>query len=80
MPYLGCMLGNQAQAEETWLTFREVCDRLRMAPKTVRKLIVSGDLEATKTGDAANSHYRISDRALAAFMERRRVHPAQEAS
>jgi excisionase family DNA binding protein len=75
------MLGNQAQAEGTWLTFREVCDRLRMAPKTVRKLIVSGELEATQPGGTPNSPYRISERALDSFMERRRkVQPTQAAS
>jgi excisionase family DNA binding protein len=77
------MLGNQAQAEETWLTFREVCDRLRMAPKTVRKLITSGDLEASRVGSAGiggNGAYRISEEALASLMERRKVVPVAAAS
>jgi len=77
------MLGNQAQAEETWLTLREACDRLRMAPKTVRKLIAAGDLEASRVGSVGtggNGAYRISDQAISAYMERRKVQPAQAAS
>jgi excisionase family DNA binding protein len=74
------MQGNQAQAEETWLTFREVCDRLRMAPATVRKIIRSGDLEASRVGSngiGGNGEYRIKESALASLMERRKVQPAK---
>lgn len=62
------------------LTFAEVCGELRLDKKTVRKLIVSGELEAIKTGDAANAPYRISEGALAEYIERRKVVPVQAAS
>jgi len=74
------MLGNQAQAEETWLTLREVCDRLRMSPTTVRKYIRSGDLEASRVGSdgiGGNGSYRIRPQAVEDFMEGRKVQPAQ---
>lgn len=57
------------------LTFAEVCDELRMSPKTVRKLIVSGELTAFKAGTAQTSPYRITEEALADFIERQTVRP-----
>ena len=62
------------------LTFGEVCDRLRMSPKTVRKLIVSGELEASKTSDAAKAQWRIDEDDLAGYLERRKVRPETAAS
>ena len=55
------------------LTFAEVCDELRMSPKTVRKLIVSGQLEAFKAGTAQTSPYRITEDALAEFIKRQTI-------
>lgn len=52
------------------LTFAEVCGELRMSPKTVRKLIVSGELEAFKAGTSQTSPYRITEDALAEFIKR----------
>lgn len=62
------------------LTFAEVCERLRMSPKTLRKLITSGQLEAIRTGDGATSPYRITEEALADYIERRKVVPVAAAS
>lgn len=56
------------------LTFAEVCDELRMSPKTVRKLILSGDLKATK-GRGRSSPYRFTDNAVADYLKRREVQP-----
>jgi len=67
------MQGNQAQAEETWLTLTEVCARLRMSPRTAKKRIASGELEAIKIGTALNAPLRISERAVADFENRRKV-------
>lgn len=65
------------------LTFSEVCDRLRMSPKSVRKLILSGELEASRVGSngiGGNGAYRISEEALADYLERNKVVPATAAS
>lgn len=64
------------------LTLNEVCERLRMSRKTVIKLIVSGDLEATRhpgRGIGAGE-YRITEEALAAYLESRKVVPVAAAS
>jgi len=63
------------------LTFAEVCQELRLAPKTVRKAIRSGELEASRVGSSGRGGkgaYRISEQALADFLERRKVVPANE--
>lgn len=52
------------------LTIKEVAARLRLNPETVRLRIVAGDLAAVKTGPGKTSRYRISEEALAEFMER----------
>ena len=63
------------------LTFREVCGELRMSPKTVRKLIVSGELEARKIGGGRwGGAYRVDESALADYLKRKTVQPAQRAS
>jgi len=62
------------------LTFAEVCERLRMSPKTLRKLITSGELVAIRTGNGATSPYRITEEALADYIRRRQVVPAKAAS
>jgi len=60
------------------LTFSEVCDRLRMSPKTLRKLIASGEIEAFRVG--GNNAYRISEEALRAYIRRSKVEPVKAAS
>jgi len=65
------------------LTFAEVCERLRMSPKTLRKLITSGEIEASRVGShgiGGNGQYRITEEALAAYIERRKVVPVKAAS
>lgn len=71
------MQGNQAQASPILLTLGEVCDRLRMDRKTVRKLITSGDLKASRGGTGGpKSHYRISEQAVDDFLAARQVQAA----
>ncbi len=48
------------------LTFTEVCEQLRVSPKTLRKMILSGDLKAIKVG--GNGAYRISEEDLADYI------------
>lgn len=65
------------------LTFSEVCDRLRMSPKTLRKLITSGELEASRVGShgiGGNGQYRITEEAIADYLERNKVVPTSAAS
>ena len=53
-----------------YLTFAEACERLRLSPEPVRKLIKTGQLKAAKVGDARTSPYRISEEAIAEYLER----------
>ena len=64
------------------LTLNEVCERLRMSRKTVIKLIAAGDLEATRhSGRGIGAgEYRITEEALGAYLESRKVVPAGVAS
>jgi excisionase family DNA binding protein len=63
------------------LTFAEVCERLRMSPKTVRKLIVAGDIEAVKIGGGRwGGSYRVDDQAVDDYLQRQKVHPAARAA
>lgn len=52
------------------LTSAEVRERLGISRDKLRLLIASGELEAMKISNAPNSHYRISEEALADYMER----------
>lgn len=62
------------------LTSAEVRDRLGIGRDKLRELIQGGELEAIKTGDAPNAPYRITEEALADYIERRKVVPARVAS
>lgn len=62
------------------LTSAQVRAELRIGRDKLRELIQDGELEAIKTGDKPNSPYRISEEALAAYKERRKVVPAKAAS
>ena len=62
------------------LTSAQARERIGISRKELEELIHSGELEAIKTGDAPNSHFRISEESLAAYLERRKVVPAQAAS
>jgi len=62
------------------LTFAEACDRLRMSPKTLRKLIASGEVEASKVGGGRwGGSYRIDEQVVADYL-RRTVVPVKAAS
>lgn len=55
------------------LTSAQARERLGISRAKLEALIHEGEIEAIKTGDAPNSHYRISEEAIAAYIERRRV-------
>lgn len=52
------------------LTAAEAAERLGVVPEQVRRLVRGGELVAHKTGSARNSHLRISERAIADYIER----------
>ena len=54
-----------------------IAEALGVHPKTVQNLIASGQLQATNiaTGEG-RATYRVSESALAAFLEARRVAPS----
>lgn len=58
------------------LTSAEARERLRISRKKLEELIRDGEIEAIKTGSAPNSHFRIPEESVAAYIERRRVVPA----
>jgi excisionase family DNA binding protein len=51
------------------LTVREVADQLSLAPKTVRRLILSGQLRGVKLG----REYRVDQDELDVFVQRRTI-------
>lgn len=58
------------------LTTREVCERLSIHPKTLRKIIRNGDLAAVRVGSkglGGNGAYRISEEALQDYLNRKTV-------
>ena len=59
------------------LTSAEVCERLRIDKKTLFKRIQDGDITAVKVGPGRNAGYRISEEALAEFLERNTVKPGE---
>lgn len=64
------------------LTFKEACARLRMSPKTLRKLILSGEIEASRVGAhgrGGNGQYRIPEESIDAYLERSKVVPVAPA-
>jgi excisionase family DNA binding protein len=65
------------------LTFTEACTELRMSPKTLRKLITSGELEASRVGTHGRGglgQYRIPESAVTDYLARRKVEPVRAAS
>jgi excisionase family DNA binding protein len=62
------------------LTAAEARKRIGVSREQLRRLIMTGEIEAHKTGGARNSHYRISEEAVNAYIERRKVVPARAAS
>jgi excisionase family DNA binding protein len=61
------------------LTSAEARSRIGVSRAKLEALIREGEIEAIKTGSAPNSHYRISEESLAAYIERHKV-PAVAAS
>lgn len=55
------------------LTRSDVCKRLRIGKNRFHELIKSGELAAIRTGTAPNSPYKVSEEALAEYIERSRV-------
>lgn len=53
-----------------YLSATEVCERLRVSRDTLTQLIKSGDLKASKIGQYRNSHYRIAEADLTAYLDR----------
>lgn len=65
------------------LTFAEACEALRMSPKTLRKAIASGELEASRVGThgrGGKGQYRIREAAVDAYLASRKVAPVKAAS
>jgi excisionase family DNA binding protein len=56
-----------------YLSAAEVRERLRISRDTLSKLIVSGDLKASKIGSSRNSPYRILEDDLHEYLERQAV-------
>ena len=62
------------------LTSAEARERIGISRAKLEALIHQGEIEAIKTGSAPNSHYRISEEALEAYIERQKVEPVATAS
>ena len=58
---------------ETWHTVEEIAERLKVHPQTVRKLVRSGELPASKIGERGG--WRIAESDLLAFMAERKSRP-----
>ena len=56
------------------LTSAEVCEQLRISEKTLRRMIADGEIAALKVGGGRwGGTYRISEDALAEFIQRQTV-------
>jgi excisionase family DNA binding protein len=62
------------------LTSAEARERIGIGRAKLEALIREGEIEAIKTGTAPNSHYRIPEEAVDAYIERHKVVPAQVGS
>ena len=56
-----------------YLSSEEACKRLRLSRDTLHKLIKSGALRAHKTSSGRTAPYRISEQAIAEYLERQTV-------
>lgn len=62
------------------LTAAEARERIGVSREQLRRLIANGEITAHKTGGAVNSHYRIPEESVEAYIERHKVVPAAKAS
>lgn len=62
------------------LTSAQVRAELRIGRDKLRELVLAGEIEAIRIGDGPTAPYRISEEALAAYKERRKVVPVTAAS
>ena len=62
------------------LTRAKVCERLGIGRDTFNRLVRTGQLAAIRTGTAPTSPYKVSEEALADYIERARVVPDLEAA
>ena len=62
------------------LTRQDVCKRLGIGQNRFYELVRSGELSAFRTDTKRNSPYKVSEEALADYIERNRVVPRQEAA
>jgi excisionase family DNA binding protein len=58
-----------------YLTTNEALEYMGISRETLRKLIKSGELRASKVGDGRNSPIRISKDAIKDYMDRHAVQP-----
>jgi excisionase family DNA binding protein len=59
------------------LTSTEVCEKLRISEKTLRRMITDGEITALKVGAGRwGGKYRISEEALADYIKRQTVQVA----
>lgn len=57
------------------LTRSRVCERLGIGKDEFLRLVREGELTAIRIGSAPNSPYKVSEEALAEFIERKTVEP-----
>jgi excisionase family DNA binding protein len=62
------------------LTRSQVCARLRIGKNRFHELVKTGELAAIRTGSAPNSPYKVTEEALAEYIERSAVKPVVRAS
>ena len=68
------------QGSRKLLTSTQVRERLGIGESKLSELIRTGQIKAVKLGAARNAPYRISEEALAEFIERNTVKPTEAAS
>lgn len=54
---------------DTYLTRAEACERLRISRDTFRKLVRDGVIKAHRTSAAPYGHLRVSEQAIADYLE-----------
>lgn len=57
-----------AKARDPLLTVREVADRLRLNPETVRVMARRGDLASVRVGRGRTAAYRFPESAIDAYL------------